>query len=143
MVGAALAAAVATAGAKAVAYGDLRGHVFLFAAEGGGVLYAFDIEIGGIKLYAFTDQLRALQGGVAAAVHKGLAAAAADMAVQVGGFVAVAVAFAVVAAGGKAEADAVIESKGNTGIPTALAFLLRSWCCCSAERISTRFSALR
>ena len=121
MVGAALAAAVAAAGTKAVAYGDLRGHVFLFAAESGGVLYAFDIEIGGIKLYAFADQLRALQGGVAAAVYKGLAAAAADMAVQVGGFIAVAVAFAVVAAGGKAEADAVIESKGNTGIPTALA----------------------
>ena len=93
MVGTDLAVAeIATAG-HAVAHGDLGAALILAALVIGAVLQAFDVEALRIKIGAAAEHLRAFEGGAAAALQGGGALAAADMAAEVGGFVAVAIAF--------------------------------------------------
>ena len=121
MVGADLAVAEIAAAGHAVAHGDLGAALILAALVIGAVLQAFDVEALRIELDAAAEHLRAFEGGAAAALQGGGALAAADMAAEVGGFVAVAIAFAVVAAGGDAERDAVAEIERHAGIEAGLA----------------------
>ncbi len=78
---------------------------------------------------AFAFKLPAFDDGIAAAFNSGLAVFAADMAVAVGGFVAVAVTFAVVCSGCEAETDAFVDGDGDSGIKACgfvfAAFLMR------------------
>ena len=93
MVGTDLAVAeIATAG-HAVAHGDLGAALILAALVIGAVLQAFDVEALRIKIDAAAEHLRTFEGGAAAVLQGGGALAAADMAAEVGGFVAVAIAF--------------------------------------------------
>ena len=93
MVGTDLAVAEIAAAGHAVAHGDLGAALILAALVGGAVLQAFDVEALRIELDAAAEHLRAFEGGAAAALQGGGALAAADMAAEVGGFVAVAIAF--------------------------------------------------
>ncbi len=86
----------------AVTDGYRAAEVLLFAAVDGAILYAFDVEVSGAKGNAAAVNLRAFEGGVAAALDDGAAVFVADVGMAVGQVIAVAVAFAVVAAGGKA-----------------------------------------
>ena len=93
MVGADLAVAEIAAAGHTVAHGDLGAALILAALVIGAVLQAFDVEALRIELDAAAEHLRAFEGGAAAALQGGGALAAADMAAEVGGFVAVAIAF--------------------------------------------------
>jgi hypothetical protein len=73
--------------------GTALAALILAALVIGAVLQAFDVEALRIELDAAAEHLRAFEGGAAAALQGGGALAAADMAAEVGGFVAVAIAF--------------------------------------------------
>ena len=114
--------AVAGTAGGAVADGYLAADVLLFAFVDGAVLQAFDVQVGGIEGDAAAADLCAFDDGIAAAADYGLAVGVADTAVAPGGVFAVAVAFAVIAAGGNTEDDtAFAVADGNTGIPAAAA----------------------
>ena len=94
VVGVQLALAVMAVNAyAAVTDADLGAAALLPALVGCGVLYAFDGEVLYIGLNAFAGNLGASEGGVAAALEDGLAAFVADVAVAVGGALAVAFAY--------------------------------------------------
>ena len=96
-----LALAVTAACTESVTDGNLDIAVLLFALIGFCVLNAFYMQVARICLYAFADKLRTFDGG-GAALDKGLAAFVANMAMAVGYTIAIAVAFADIAACGKA-----------------------------------------
>ena len=95
------ALAVTAACTESVTDGNLDIAVLLFALIGFCVLNAFYMQVARICLYAFADKLRTFDGG-GAALDKGLAAFVANMAMAVGYTIAIAVAFADIAACGKA-----------------------------------------
>ena len=96
------ALAVTAACTESVTDGNLDVAVLLFALIGFAILNAFYMQVARICLYAFAAYLRAFDGSVATALDKGLAAFVADMAMAVGYAVAIAVAFADIAACGNA-----------------------------------------
>ena len=101
MVGSDFALAVIATGTEAITYGNLCTGVLLFALIGFSILNTFYMQVARICLYAFADKLRTFDGG-GAALDKGLAAFVANMAMALGYTIAIAVAFADIAACGKA-----------------------------------------
>ena len=95
------ALAVTAACTESVTDGNLDIAVLLFALIGFSILNTFYMQVARICLYAFADKLRTFDGG-GAALDKGLAAFVANMAMAVGYTIAIAVAFADIAACGKA-----------------------------------------
>ena len=95
------ALAVTAACTESVTDGNLDVAVLLFALIGFSILYTFYMQVTRICLYAFADELRTFDGG-GAALDKGLAAFVANMAMALGYTIAIAVAFADIAACGKA-----------------------------------------
>ena len=95
------ALAVTAACTESITDGNLCAGVLLFALIGFAILYAFYMQVARICLYAFADELRTFEDG-GAALDKGLAAFVANMAMAVGYTIAIAVAFADIAACGKA-----------------------------------------
>ena len=95
------ALAVTAACTESVTDGNLDVAVLLFALIGFSILNTFYMQVARICLYAFADKLRTFDGG-GAALDKGLAAFVANMAMAVGYTIAIAVAFADIAACGKA-----------------------------------------
>ena len=95
------ALAVTAACTESVTDGNLDIAVLLFALIGFAILYTFYMQVTRICLYAFADKLRTFDVG-GAALDKGLAAFVANMAMAVGYTIAIAVAFADIAACGKA-----------------------------------------
>ena len=77
------------------------------------VLYVLDMQVFGIDLYAFAVYLRSFECGIPTALDDGLAACVANMAVAVRDAVAIAAAFANIAAG-KTQTEAVAEIEGYT-----------------------------
>ncbi|EGV38629.1 hypothetical protein l11_03740 [Neisseria weaveri LMG 5135] len=132
MVGFEAAVFGAAAGGKAVTYGNLDFALVVFAVVNGGILRAGYAEALGIEVYAFAEYLRAFDGGMAAAADLCAAFAAAYAAVAVSGIVAVSPAFAVIAAGGNAQAYAAVNGNGNACIescPAAAAAFLVCFLC--------------
>ena len=95
------ALAVTAACTESVTDGNLDIAVLLFALIGFSILNTFYMQVARICLYAFADKLRTFDVG-GAALDKGLAAFVANMAMAVGYTIAIAVAFADIAACGKA-----------------------------------------
>ena len=95
------ALAVTAACTESVTDGNLDVAVLLFALIGFSILNTFYMQVARICLYAFADELRTFEDG-GAALDKGLAAFVANMAMAVGYTIAIAVAFADIAACGNA-----------------------------------------
>ncbi len=93
---------VIATGTGSIADSNLCAGVLLFVSVALALLYALNGQVLGINLYAFANDLGAFDGAVASALDKGSAAFVANMAMALGYTIAIAVAFADIAACGKA-----------------------------------------